>query len=110
MEPTHLFVGIIFGAAILLMLVLSFYLLSGRGANLIAGYNTLPETEKAKYDKPRLCRSVGVLMLQITAAFCVLAIGILIDLVWLIVSGAVLFAAVIIVGLVRLNTDPRIKK
>ena len=110
MEPTHFLVGIIFGATILLMLVLSFYLLSGRGANLIAGYNTLSETEKAKYDKHRLCRSVGVLMLQITAAFCVLTAGILLDLVWLWVSGAVLFAAIIIVGLIRINTDPRIKK
>ena len=110
MEPTHFLVGIIFGATILLMLVLSFYLLSGRGANLIAGYNTLSETEKAKYDKHRLCRSVGVLMLQITAAFCVLTAGILLDLVWLWVSVAVLFAAVIIVGLIRINTDPRIKK
>ena len=110
MDSTHLFVGIIFGAAILLMLVLSFYLLSGRGANLIAGYNTLPETEKAKYDKPRLCWSVGVLMLQITAAFCVLTAGILLDLVWLWVSGAVLFAAVIIVGLIRINTEKKKKK
>ena len=94
----------------LIFIVLSVPFYFGKGSSLIAGYNTLPETEKAKYDKPRLCRSVGVLMLQITAAFCVLAAGILMDLVWLIVSGAVLFAAVIIVGLIRINTDPRMKK
>ncbi len=33
----------------------------GKGSWIIAGYNTASEEEKAKYDKKKLCKSMGVL-------------------------------------------------
>lgn len=54
-------------------IVLGCVFLSGRGAGLIAGYNTMPRTERERYDKRALCRFMGWLMLYIavcTALFC----------------------------------------
>lgn len=45
---------------VILLGIMSLYLLSGRGAMLIAGYNTATEEEKLRYDEKKLCRTVGV--------------------------------------------------
>ena len=53
--------------------VLGCVFLSGHGAGLIAGYNTMRRTEREKYDERALCRFMGWLMLYIavsTALFC----------------------------------------
>ena len=51
-----------------LLSALSVILLTGRGSFLIAGYNTSSPEEKAKYDRKKLCRTVGVTLLLIAAA------------------------------------------
>lgn len=51
---------------IIVFAVVSLVLLSGHGSGLIAGYNTLTETEKNKYNKKRICRVMGIGMLIIT--------------------------------------------
>ena len=40
--------------------ILSLVLLTGHGADLIAGYNTASEEEKKKYDKKKLCLVTGL--------------------------------------------------
>lgn len=47
----------------IIFLILSILLLSGKGAWLIAGYNTLSKDEKKRVDEKRLCREVGILLL-----------------------------------------------
>ena len=47
----------------LVLVILSIFLLCGKGAWLIAGYNTASEAEKAQYDTKKLIRGVGVLLL-----------------------------------------------
>lgn len=47
--------------------VLSVILLTGHGAFLIAGYNTSSPEERAKYDAKKLCRTIGVTLLLVTA-------------------------------------------
>jgi len=49
-----------------LFALLTIILLSGRGAFLIAGYNTSSTEEKAKYDEKKLCRVTGIGLLVIT--------------------------------------------
>ncbi|RAI82915.1 DUF3784 domain-containing protein [Macrococcoides goetzii] len=56
---------------ILLFALLGIYMLTGRGGFLVAGYNTMPEAEKAKYNEKRLCQFVGVLLI-FTACFITL--------------------------------------
>ena len=46
-------------AVVIVIAILSAALLSGHGSWLIAGYNTASEKERKKYDKKKLCRTVG---------------------------------------------------
>ena len=49
-----------------IFLILTIILLTGHGANLVAGYNTADAEEKSKYDSKKLSRVVGVGFLVIT--------------------------------------------
>lgn len=42
-------------------MIIAIALFLGKGSWLIAGYNTASEEEKAKYDKKKLCPSMGTL-------------------------------------------------
>ena len=53
----------------------SIVLLSGHGANLIAGYNTASKEEKNKYDTKKLCRVVGIGISVITIMIFIMAVG-----------------------------------
>ncbi|MBP3570022.1 MAG: DUF3784 domain-containing protein [Lachnospiraceae bacterium] len=66
----------------ILLAVLSGILLSGHGANLIAGYNTLSGEEKAKYNEQKLCRVVGFGMLIVTLLILVMVLGELVLPAW----------------------------
>lgn len=54
--------------------VLSAILLSGHGANLIAGYNTSSKEEQAKFNEKKLCRVTGCGMLVVTILILVTAL------------------------------------
>ncbi len=55
--------------------IISIVLISGHGANLIAGYNTAGKEEKSKFNTKKLCRVVGTGMAVITIMILVMAIG-----------------------------------
>ena len=57
--------------------VLSGFFLHGKGACLIAGYNTMSKKEQEQYDKDKLCRSTGYGMLIIGIALTLLSCVIL---------------------------------
>ena len=59
---------------LIMFAVLSGVLLSGHGANLIAGYNTASDEEKNRYDTKKLCRVVGGGMTVITVLIFVMAV------------------------------------
>ena len=102
--------GIIFIAIILLFFVLSAVFWSGKGAWLIAGYNTASPEEKSKMDEKALCRCMAKLMLFMGAAWCVVTAGLLLDIMVLFWVGLVLFFAVTIGGVVYANTGNRFQK
>ena len=58
----------------ILFLIISLILISGHGANLIAGYNTAGREEKNRYDTKKLCRVVGIGMAIITLMIFIMAI------------------------------------
>lgn len=72
-------------------LILSVILLSGHGANLVAGYNTASKEEKAKYDSKKISRVVGIGMSIIT--ILILAMGLFMD--YLDVSFSYIFAVIV---------------
>ena len=61
-------------AVAVIFAVISIVLLSGHGADMIAGFNTASEEEKNKYDAGKLCRSVGGGLSVITILILVMAI------------------------------------
>ena len=54
---------------ILLFLLLGLVFSQGKGAFLIAGYNTASQAEKAKYDEKALCRCMGKLMFALAGTW-----------------------------------------
>ena len=54
-------------------LIMSVFLLGGKGAWLIAGYNTASREERDKYDERKLCRATGLVCLLCALLMCVLA-------------------------------------
>lgn len=93
---------IVCGGLALLFIIMGGFLLAGRGAWLIAGYNTMSKSERERYDERALCRFVGRLMLFCAA--CMLLWGAdevwpgrglwLAGTIWLVIGavGAVVYA------------------
>lgn len=95
---------------ILLFLLLGLVFSQGKGAFLIAGYNTASEAEKAKYDEKALCRCMGKLMFALAGTWAPIALSALLDRMWLLWLGLVLFLAVCLGGVIYMNTGSRFRK
>lgn len=111
MKPTDV-IGLVVVLVVALSLVgLAVPLLMGRGAWLIAGYNTMNPEEKAHWDGPALAKFTGKLLLAIGLATLLFGAGLfLLALEWLtwvylaVVLGLSIFAAI------YCNTGGRFKK
>lgn len=57
---------------ILTFLIMGILLLMGKGSWLIAGYNTMSEKEKKKYDEKKMCKAVGAFNLLVAFLLSVL--------------------------------------
>lgn len=65
---------VILWGGVVMFAILTGVLLSGKGAFLIAGYNTSSAEEQAKYDEKKLCRVTGMGMLVITILMFIMAL------------------------------------
>lgn len=97
-------------AIIILFSILSIALLMGKGAFLIAGYNTMSVAEKAKYDERALCRAMGVMMLGITGCLLLMIPTVTTNNQSLGIMATILMIGIIIVGLIYMNTSKKIKR
>ena len=103
------------GLVICVFLAVAFIVLgvvhcTGRGAVLIAGYNTMSPDEKAKWNQKQLCIATGKLMF--ITAFYMIFIGLLIYFdvfLPLYVSMPIGFLAVI-VWIVYINKSPKFRQ
>jgi len=93
-----------------LFIVLGIIFSSGKGANLIAGYNTASPEEKAKTDKKKLLKAISVFMFVIAGCFLVSALSQVLHVKLLIWIGQALFVVTLIIELIYLNTGNRFKK
>ena len=66
-----------------IFLAISAVMLSGRGAWAVAGYNTMSEIEKARYDPKEIARGCGLIML-----------GMAVFLAFFLYGGAYLFGSI----------------
>jgi len=94
---------------IILFLVLGIVLWRGKGAWLIAGYNTSSKSEKARYDEKALCRFVARLMFFCAGCTVLFALSPLVGM-WLFWLAFILMLVVIIAGVIYANTGNRFKK
>ena len=95
---------------IALFVGLGIVLSMGKGAFLIAGYNTASKEERAKYDEGALCRFMGKLMFLLAACWIPVTIGGVLEIGWLLGAGLAVFLATILVGILYANTGNRFKK
>ena len=96
--------------AIIVLIFFGILLLNGKGAFLIAGYNTLPKSEKEKYDEIALCKFMGKFMIGISFSILLWAFSDLFKNQVLFIIGLVLFLGQIVFVLVYGNTGNRFKK
>lgn len=104
-------VGITIIVTVMLVFVLlGIILSSGKGASLIAGYNTMSEEEKANYDEKALSKFVGKLMFAISFALLFMLIGILYEVNWGFAISVILIIVFTVSSVIYLNTSPRFRK
>ena len=82
----------------------------GKGAFLIAGYNTASAAERARYDEKALCRFMGKLMFALAACQAVMGLGAAWAGMWLYWLGIGLFLASALGGAIYANTGSRFLK
>ena len=91
--------GIIFGIV----------LICGKGADLIAGYNSLPSKEREKWNEQTLCRAVGILLLIMVGCIELIGVGAILDIMILEWTGCALLIIFTAGGLVYINKSKRFK-
>ena len=82
----------------------------GKGAFLIAGYNTSSPEEKAAYDEKALCRAMSRLMFAFAVCTGVIALSAVFDRIAFLWAGIVLYVVVSIGGVVYMNTSKKVKR
>ncbi|MBO4290236.1 MAG: DUF3784 domain-containing protein [Lachnospiraceae bacterium] len=95
---------------VVLFILLGVILSMGKGASLIAGYNTASEAEKARIDEKKLCKYVGRLMFVLAGCLALLALSFYLKSKALEWTGLGLFVASILGGIFYINTGGRIQK
>lgn len=100
---------IVEGLIALMFVALGLLLSSGKGAFLIAGYNTMKKEKKEKYDEAALCKFMGKMMFALSFCAALWALGEILNVVWIFYAGFALFFAVLVFALVYANTGGRFK-
>ena len=93
-----------------LFVLLGCLFLSGRGAGLIAGYNTMPRAEREKYDKRKICRFMGWMMFYFAGSIALWELGEQLSNNLLFAAGLILFFAGVFFLLIYANTGGRFLK
>ena len=94
----------------LFFIVLGIVFLNGKGAFLIAGYNTASKGERARTDEKKLCTFMGKFMLVLAACWLVMAASEIFKTMVLFWLGLALFFIAVLAGIVYANTGDRFKK
>lgn len=66
-------IEIILAIMAFIFLVIGIFLFKGKATWLIAGYNSLSEEEKNKYDKKAICKAAGFICFVCCVILCVIA-------------------------------------
>ena len=92
------------------LFVQSIFLLNGKGASLIAGYNTLPKAEQEKYNKVALCKFVGVMLLFLNIFIIGMTVSIALRQLIPAITCGVMFMLTVLFTVFWVNYSSRFKK
>lgn len=95
---------------IALFCFLGIILSSGKGSFLIAGFNTMSEKEKEKYDAVALSKFMGKMMFALSFSMVFFVISEAIGVKWVFIVGLILFIGIFIFTLFYTNKWGRFKK
>ncbi len=90
--------------------MLGIILSNGKGSFLIAGFNTLPQEEKEKYDTVAFCKFMGKTMFALSFSMVLWVLSEAYEINWLFVFGLILFIGIVVFTLIYANTGNRFKK
>ncbi|APH04929.1 DUF3784 domain-containing protein [Bacillus weihaiensis] len=96
---------IIMSCVIVLFIVMGIIFSNGKGAFLIAGYNTMSKEEKEKYDSVALCKFMGKLMFALSFAMVFWLLAIIYSTNILFVVGFILFFIFLVFGLIYIGSS-----
>lgn len=91
------------------MLIIAILLINGKGADLIAGYNTMSKEEKATYNEKELCRATGWFLILICLSVLTIPLGDFFNAVWMTYFGIALVLVMTLVFIIYINTSKRIR-
>ena len=98
------------GVLNVLLIVPAIFLLNGKGSFLIAGYNTMSPEMKAKYDKIKLCKLTGWLLIATGIILDIAVIAFIFEMMLLGNLLIVLLFASIFGVVIYANTGKRFEK
>lgn len=90
-------------------LIMAYFLSQGKGAFLIAGYNTMPKEEKAKYDELALCKFMSKILYGISFSLVLLSLSEWLEMPLLMWIGIAFMIGLIVFTLVYSNTGNRFR-
>lgn len=93
-----------------LFVIAGIFLLNGKGSFLIAGYNTMPQEDKAKYDEIALSKFMGKMMIALSFSMVFWVLSEYYEVDWLFYVGLVMFLGLTVFMLIYMNTGNRFKK
>ena len=102
--------AVVFFAVAALLAALAVVMFCGRGASLVAGYNTASPAKRAQIDEKKMLRYVGVILLAVAAGLVTAGVGALIESHVLHYVGIGLLVAAPVVGVIVMNTGDHCKK
>lgn len=100
---------IIPGLMAIIFLVIGIIFLCGKGDFLVAGYNTMDEEEKKKYDEKKMLKILGIAMLASSAAFVVSALAGFFKIPKLSFVSAALVTVIIVITVIVINVKTKKK-
>ena len=101
---------IITGILLVPGIIFGIILCSGRGIDMIAGFNTSSPEERAKWAEIALCRGVGILLFVIVGCCILTTVGAILDVPVLEWGGLALCAVLTAGGMIYINKSKRFKK
>lgn len=101
---------VVMGFVILLFVIIGIVFSMGKGSGLIAGYNTLPEEEKAKYNEKELTKFMGKMMFVLSLIMILWVVSTLLHNDVFLYVGIGVFLAVTLFMIIYVNKSGRFKK